>query len=333
MVFNKTKAHKMVENISLIIPSRDAEERLLQLLSCIPNWKTIPNEIIIIDSSENKLSIPKDFESFTKNLNIQLLIIYETNLYPGHARNIGISNSKNSILAFLDTSTFPSNKWLYSGYNLMKNDNSVGVWGNTYYQAKAFPSKIFRACTFGCKPIKTFPGCILNKNIFNICGLFIESVRAGEDGDWMSRVDLQKIRMSSPEEFLTYNELNTISFKQLIKKWFRNYKHGAGLPFYKAHKNYYYYGISLVAVLVAFNWNRVIAAWDTESIFFIPNITTISAISIFTIYIILRGIILPKKKGVNIRFLFPINFVFIVILSALLDFTKALAFAYSKFDK
>ena len=103
----------------------------------------------------------------------------------------------------------------------------------------------------------------------------------------MSRVDLQKIRMSSPEEFLTYNELNTSSFIQLIKKWFRNYKHGAKLPFYRAHKDYYYYGISLFAVLVAFNWNRVIAAWDRESIFFIPNITTISAISIFTIYIIL----------------------------------------------
>ena len=77
----------------------------------------------------------------------------------------------------------------------------------------------------------------------------------------------------------------------------------------------------------------MIAAWDRESIFFIPNITTISAISIFIIYLTMRGIILPKKKGVDIRFLFPINFIFIVILSALLDFTKALAFAYSKFNK
>ena len=323
----------MVEDISLIIPSRDAEERLLQLLHCIPNWKMIPNEIIIIDSSENKISIPKDFESFTKNLNIQLLIIHETNLYPGHARNIGISKSKNSILAFLDTSTFPTNEWLYSGYNLMKNNNSEGVWGNTYYQAKTYPSKIFRACTFGAKPIKTFPGSILNKNIFNICGLFIESVRAGEDGDWMSRAELQKIKMSPPNEFLSYDELDSSSLKQLIKKWFRNYKHTAKLPFFRAHKDYYYYGISLVAVLVAYNWNRVIAAWDRESIFFIPNITTISAISIFIIYLILRGIILPKKKGVNIRFIFPINFIFIVILSALLDFTKALAFAYSKLHK
>lgn len=323
----------MTQDISLIIPSRDAEEKLLHLLCCIPNWKLIPNEIIVVDSSKKKPLIPKDFELFTKEHNIKLLIIHKTNLYPGHARNIGISKSKNSILAFLDTSTIPSNIWLYSGYKLMKNNNSQGVWGNTYYQAKTFPSKIFRACTFGAKPIQTFPGSILDKNTFIICGLFIESVRAGEDGDWMSRADLQKIKILSPEELLIYDDLNRTSFNQLIKKWFRNYKHTSKLPFFRAHKNYYYYGISFIAVMLAYNWNRVIASWDTESIFFIPNITTISAISIFIIYLVLRGIILPKKKGVSMRFLFPTNFIFIVILSALLDFTKALAFAYSKFDR
>ena len=91
----------MVKEISLIIPSQNAEEKLLNLLRCIPNWEIFPNEIIIIDSSENKMSIPKDFESFTKNLNIQLLIVHETNLYPGHARNIGIRKTKNSILLIM----------------------------------------------------------------------------------------------------------------------------------------------------------------------------------------------------------------------------------------
>jgi hypothetical protein len=124
-----------------------------------------------------------------------------------------------------------------------------------------------------------------------------------------------------------------MSIKKLIKKWFRNYKHAAKLPFITAHKNYYYYGISFVAVLLAFNWNRVIAAWDQESIFFIPNITTISVTSILIIYMLMRGIIIPKKKGVNLSFIFPINFIFIFLLSILLDLTKTLAFAYSKFDR
>ena len=149
----------------------------------------------------------------------------------------------------------------------------------------------------------------------------------------MSRVDLHEIKISSPEEVLSYDKLNFMTIKKLIKKWFRNYKHTSKLPFFSAHKSYYYYGISFIAVLVAYNWNRVLAAWDRESIFFIPNITTISVISIFIIYILIRGILLPRKKGVNIRFIFPINFIFIFLLSALLDLTKALAFTFSKLDK
>ena len=323
----------MIKEISLIIPSQNAKAKLLNLVGSIQNWEVIPNEIIIVDSSDVKPYMPEEFEQFVKKSGIRLLIIYEKNLYPGHARNIGISNSSNNLLAFLDTSTMPCNKWLSSGLNLIKQENTDGVWGHTHYLANKFFTKIFRACTYGAKPIKTFPGCILKKNIFNRCGLFIETTRAGEDGDWMSRAELLRIKMSSPEEVLEYDQLNSMNFSKLMKKWFRNYKHTAKLPFFSAHKSYYYYGISFVAVLVAYNWNRVLAAWDRENIFFIPNITTISVISILTIYILIRGVILPRKKGVSIGFIFPINFIFIFLLSSLLDLTKALAFAYSKFDK
>jgi len=323
----------MVKEISLIIPSQNAEEKLLNLLRCIPNWEIFPNEIIIIDSSEKNFLIPEDFKSFAKKLDIKILVSYGNDLYPGHARNIGISNSSNSLLAFLDTSTYPSNKWLSSAFKTIKVNNADGVWGNTYYQAKTFSSKIFRACTFGAKPIRTFPGSIIKKDIFNICGLFIESVRAGEDGDWMSRAELQEIKMSSPNEFLSYDELDSSSFKELIKKWFRNHIYGAKLPFFRAHKDFYYYAISLIAVVIAFNWNWILASWDEESILFIPNITKISVLIILVIYIYIRGIFLPAKKGINYRFILPINFIFIGFLSALLDFTKALAFGYSKFIK
>ena len=40
--------------ISLIIPSKDSKKKLLELLRSIPNWEAVPNEIIIVDSSENK---------------------------------------------------------------------------------------------------------------------------------------------------------------------------------------------------------------------------------------------------------------------------------------
>ena len=208
----------MVIEVSLIIPSQNADTKLHELLRGIPDWERIPNEIIIVDSSEKESIIPKDIELSINKLGIDLLVLYENNLYPGHARNIGISSASNSLLAFLDTSTQPTSKWLSDGLSLMKAKNSDGIWGKTYYQANTFSSKIFRACTFGTKPIRTFPGSILNKKIFNRCGLFIESTRAGEDGDWMSRAELQEIDIVNPEEILNYDQLNSMSIKKLIKK-------------------------------------------------------------------------------------------------------------------
>jgi glycosyltransferase involved in cell wall biosynthesis len=323
----------MVKKISLIIPSQNAETKLLHLLSDVLDWEVIPNEIIIVDSSQRKLFIPEDQESSIKKLNISLVIIYGDNLYPGHARNIGIANATNSLLAFLDTSTYPTKKWLSNGLHLMDTNNSQGVWGNTYYEADVYTSKIIRACTYGNKPIKTFPGSILKRDIFKKCGLFIESTRAGEDGDWMSRLNLHNIALCNPNEFLSYYDLNNMSIKKLLKKWFRNYTFSGKLPHRRSQKNYYFFFISIIAVLIAYNWNAVIASWDTESIYFIPDITKISLLIMLIIYLFIRGIFLPRKKGIDYSFIFPINFLIISLVSACIDFTKVLAFGYSKVEK
>jgi hypothetical protein len=84
---------------------------------------------------------------------------------------------------------------------------------------------------------------------------------------------------------------------------------------------------------VAFNWNAVLASWDSESALYIPNITKISALVIFISYIFIRGIFIPKRKGVSLKFIFPINFLLISFFSGMLDFVKVLAFAFGKFTK
>ena len=325
----------MIKEISLIIPSQNAEAKLLNLIGSIQNWEVIPNEIIIVDSSDVKPYMPKEFEQFVKKSGIRLLIIYEKNLYPGHARNIGISNSSNNLLAFLDTSTMPCNKWLSSGLNLIKKQNTDGVWGHTHYLADKFFPKIFRACTYGAKPIKTFPGSIIKKSVFNKCGLFIETARAGEDGDWIARAELHGINISypNPKEFLNYDELNHTNIRNVLKKWFRNYTFSSRLPHRKIQKDLYFYILSFIAVVIAYNWNRVIASWQPDSIYFIPYVTRLSILGLIVLYITIRGVMLPRKKGVSLKFIFPFNFLFISFLSVLIDLTKGLSFAYSRFIK
>ena len=323
----------MIRDVSLIIPSQNAKKNLFKLLKCISEWDIIPNEIIIVDSSDDKLIIPNYFNIFVKNNNIKLSVIYGKNLYPGHARNIGIEASNNNIVAFLDTSTMPKRTWLSSGLEILSTQNSSGVWGKTYYEADKFLAKIYKASTFGDKPIKTLPGSILKKNVFKRCGLFIETTRAGEDGDWINRSIVHGLNISIPYEFLNYSEFNEVNAQQILRKWFRNYSHSSQLPYSKVHRDFYYYGVSFFAVLVAFNWNAVLASWDSESALYIPNITKISALVILISYIFIRGIFIPKRKGVSLKFIFPINFIIISFFSAMIDFVKILAFAFSKFTK
>ena len=321
----------MIHSISLIIPHYNDKEKLLELLQNIPFWSAIPNEIIIVDSSTKELSIPDNLNLFFAKSEIKFLLLHQKNLFPGHARNVGITNASNTTLAFLDTSTHPSNEWLLNGMNIIEREGSDGVWGKTFFEANSLLAKIIRASTYGDKPLRTFPGSILHKSAFDQCGLFIKSTRAGEDGDWMSRAELQGLNISSANDMLLYNKLNQMSILRLLKKWFRNYSYSSQLPHRQLQKSYYYFGVSVFAVLLAYNWNRVLAAWDTTSIFYIPNITKISFWLIIGSYILIRGLFLPIKKEVNFRFLLPINFIFIFLLSLAIDFTKIFAFVYSKF--
>lgn len=325
----------MLANVTLIIPSQDAKIKLFKLLASIPNWDVIPNEIIIVDSSHKRLNLFNDFIKFAEKFDINLLTITEKNLYPGHARNIGIVNSSNDILAFLDTSTVPSNRWLSSGLKKISKGKYDGVWGKTYYLADSYASKIIRASTFGTNTSKTFPGSILYKSVFDKCGLFVESARAGEDGDWMIRAKLQRINMvyPDPNEFLEYDKLNHIDLKNLLKKWFRNYTYSSRLPHNKIQKDIYFYIFSFITIVTAYNLNSIITLLQTNTDFIVPCVTKFSIISLFILYIAVRGIILPKIKGISLLFLFPINFIFVSCLSALIDVIKVLAFGYSRFIK
>ena len=319
-----------ISKVSLIIPSHNDSIKLSQQFMNLMNWELLPKEIIVIDSSKEQPFFPKNFEVFAQNNNISLSIIHKKKLYPGHARNIGIDKAKYEVLAFLDTHTIPGPRWLSDGIKAMDDIGSDGVWGKTYYEADKFNTKIIRACTFGSKPIRTLPGSIIKKSIFNRCGLFIETTRAGEDGDWIARAEIQDVNIIFPKEFLTYGKLNNMSLIGLLKKWFRNYSYSSKLPHRQRHKDYYYYGFSIFAILFAYNWNRILAAWDTTSIFYIPNITKISLIIIVITYVFFRGILLPRSKGVPYYFIFPINFLYIVLISMLLDIAKVSAFIYSK---
>jgi glycosyltransferase involved in cell wall biosynthesis len=323
-------------SVSLIIPCKEkSSDSISGLLQSIISWTVHPLEIIIVDSSEEQVKIPEIFISFckTRNLVFNHLYFQKKNFYPGHARNIGLSHSNSEYIAFLDVKTTPSNIWLGESLKLINKTNSLIVWGNTFYDTNNKKEEIIRAATFGSLPIKTLPGSIIHRDVFNKCGNFIEKVRAGEDADWMKRCELHHINCVDTNESCNYSGLVGMSYVDVLKKWYRNYLSASFLPYISPHKDLYFYSISAILIVIAYNWNWFWLDWRLQDTFYLPNITKISILIISLFYIFFRGIFIPRKKGVEWGFLAPLNFIRITILSASIDIIKALAFLKSKITR
>ena len=318
-------------NITLIVPSNSDYEKLSLFFRNIMKWSQLPKEIILIKTNKRKQPTNKFFINFCKKNNILFKNFYKPNLYPGAARNIGIQNSTLKILSFLDVGTHATNKWLQHGFEKINKTNSLIMWGKTYYITNSKKEEIIRACTYGAKPINTLPGSMIHKKVFNIVGIFLNNIRAGEDAEWIYRTNTHNILAFSSKEVIEYQNLKGVSYSSIIKKWFRNYSFSKKLSYLNGNREIYFLILSLLIALLAFNWNQILAEWSFESPFYIPHITKISLISIILTYFIIRGFILPIKKGYDLKFLLPLSIFKITLLSFCIDLTKLMSFIFSRF--
>jgi glycosyltransferase involved in cell wall biosynthesis len=312
--------------VSIVIPFYGKIRQINKLLFSILKQSYLPSEIIIINVNDYNLILNNKLTNIFLFYNINIKIINKKNAFPGSARNSGILEASNDLIGFLDLNTIPPKKWLEYGINLLKNSNNAGVWGYTYYDAVSHKEQLIRASTFGTKPIKTLPGTIVNKNFFQITGLFINTVRAGEDTDWILRLELHKILMFNNIYPTKYIGLLGFSYKMLFKKWYRNYFSASYLPYLSEQKSFYVFIFSFFLIFIAFCWNWIMAGWRVESSYYIPNVTKIVLLIFSFLIIFFRSFILPVRKGITINYLLPFNFIFILFISTILDIIKLFAF-------
>ena len=315
-----------MNSISLIIPSKEDSKQVHKLLSTISLQKLLPNEIILINTNISKFKYEDVYLKFFKSKKIYFRCYNHKNLNPGEARNVGVNYSKYDLIAFLDVNTKPNNDWLKNANNLINKKKTDIVLGTTKYLANNNKEKIIRASTFGSSSIITIPGSLLKRNVFQKCGYFLKNVRAGEDGDWIRRVKLHNIKTSKNNESLVYYGLIGSNFNNIVRKWFRNYSISNKLDHLKGQRDIYNIGLLIVLLFFIFNWNAMFADWDMERSTYIPHITKLSFLLLGIFYTCVRGIYLPVKKGENLKYIFPYNFIFITIFSCILDITKILAF-------
>jgi hypothetical protein len=82
--------------------------------------------------------------------------------------------------------------------------------------------------------------------------------------------------------------------------------------------------------LIAFNWNYLVADWRLESPFYIGHVTKIVAVLLALTYVVIRGMMLPLKRGITIKQLLPIRFLVVTFICFLADAVKILMFSIPK---
>ena len=332
----------MQNKVSLIIPSLSSDFYIEDFLINILLWKRLPNEIILVNSS-GKIHIDRLLVQKLKKKKVDLILIQKKNHFPGAARNEGILKSKYEYILFLDMNTQPFDKnWLEKNFDYMLKKKLDGIYGQTIYLADTYSEKIIRASTYGKAPLLTIPGSIFKKEVIQKVGEFNKYSRAGEDTDWLQR--LQKFNFNRTRAILPifYKGLYRTNYSIIVKKWIRNYYKSASLPHLNIQKYLYLFSLFLILFMIVFNWNYstlcftstfCLNNYSSEEGFFIPHITKLFLLIVLFLYTLVRGFYIPIKKKINLNFLFPYNFVFVTCFSFVLDFVKLSTFLFLLFLK
>jgi glycosyltransferase involved in cell wall biosynthesis len=317
-------------NISVIIPSNHGHDDLLKIVCAIVFQTIKPAEIIIVDSSNECGTSPSDITSLCATHNVKLNYIHYENALPGQARNIGLDNANSNadMIAFIDVQTIPKPCWLEASLELIIINHVAGVYGSTTFSAKNSFESLVRDAFYGVSPRRTLPGSIFRREVFVKAGQLIDWVRAGEDTEWMLRLELMNIPVIfSPTNQIDYIGLIGIDIKKILKKWYRNYTASQDLPHFFPQKLFLWLFLYPTLIFVAFNWNYLVANWRMDSPLYIGHITKIAVFLPILVYIITRGILLPMRRGVGFSRLFPIRFIAIAFISFMADAVKAWTFS------
>ena len=243
-------------NVSVIIPTYNRKNLLKRALHSVISQTFVPQEIIVVDDGSSDRTKDWVSERFP-----DVRYIYQDNSGVSSARNAGIKEAKGSWIAFLDS----DDEWMPNKLEQQKrvinsfqeawlcHTNEIwirnGVRVNQMKKHQKYGGDVFENCLDICRISPS--SVLIKKEVFEMVGLFDESLKVCEDYDlWLritavlpvifldqpliikygghtdqlSRVDsgIEKYRIKSLEKILSSNSLSKsqskIAISQLMKK-------------------------------------------------------------------------------------------------------------------
>lgn len=166
--------------VSVVMPAFNEEKYIERALKSVRdlNYPKELIEIIVVDngSTDRTVEIAKKYADE---------VLIHPDVKVGAVRNCGVKIAKGDVIAFIDSDCLPAENWLKDSLAYMRKNSCDAVGG--IYLLRPDPTWVESAWLINPKPKdgltnRLVGGSILIfKNVFIQCGMFDESLNAGED--------------------------------------------------------------------------------------------------------------------------------------------------------
>ena len=201
----------MAVRISVVIPVRNEEQSIRQLLQCLQSQTLAPAEIIVTDGGSNDRTAQIVEESSHDTVPVRL--IRAGHALPGRGRNLGAAEASNEWIAFVDAGVTPEPTWLETLARRAERNSDVDV---VYGSFEPITDTLFKLCAvmlYLAPPAeiegrlvrsRSIVSVLMKRNVWQSVGGFPEDLRSAEDIVFMNNIERGNYRVTTAPEALVH---------------------------------------------------------------------------------------------------------------------------------
>lgn len=248
--------------ISVIIPVRNEEQSIQQLLDSLKNQTLTPAEIIITDGGSTDRT-PEIIEEYNRGP-LLIHLIRAGRAFPGRGRNLAASQAANEWLAFIDAGTSPEPTWLELLAQRARVQRDVDVVYGSY---EPVSDTLFKRCSvmaYVAPPVeiegklvrsRSVASVLMKRSVWQTVGGFPEDLRSAEDLLFMNKIEQADFRIANAPAALVHWQVQStpwLTFKRFVTYARNNMRAGLWRQWQAAI--FTRYGLLLVSALPVFRF-------------------------------------------------------------------------------
>ena len=248
--------------ISVIIPVRNEEQSIGQLLDGLTNQSLKPAEIVITDggSSDRTAAIIAAYDQ----TRVPIRLIRESAALPGRGRNLAAAQAANDWIAFIDAGITPEPDWLELLAKRVQLESDVDV-DVVYGSYEPVADTLFKRCcvmAYVPPPVeiegrlvrsRSVVSLLMKRSVWQTVGGFPEDLRSAEDLLFMNKIEQANFRIANEPDALVHWQVQPtpwLTFKRFVIYARNNMRAGLWRQWQAAI--FTRYGLLLVSALPVF---------------------------------------------------------------------------------